>query len=105
MNNGGTDAILKCGRSRSSIGVLGLIVCADRMEAVAAAIFHLLSDGVLFWFGIAAGSLLWLMIHFLTGGKWGYPLRRFFEAAAGAFPLMLLLFFRSFLGCEIYIPG
>ena len=44
------------------------------------------------------------MIHFLTGGKWGYPLRRFFEAAAGAFPLMLLLFLPIFFGLRNLYP-
>ena len=44
------------------------------------------------------------MIHFLTGGKWGYPLRRFLKAAAGAFPLVLLLFVPIFFGLRNLYP-
>ena len=34
----------------------------------------------LFWAGIAFGSLEFLMIHHLTGGRWGWPVRRFSRA-------------------------
>ncbi|HEY3898126.1 MAG TPA: hypothetical protein VGM54_05905 [Chthoniobacter sp.] len=46
----------------------------------------------LFWAGIAFGSLEFLMIHHLTGGRWGWPVRRFFEAAIMTLPLLALLF-------------
>jgi len=46
----------------------------------------------LFWLGIALGCLGFLMIHHLTGGRWGFPVRRFYEAATMTLPLMGLLF-------------
>jgi len=46
----------------------------------------------LFWAGIAFGSLMFLMLHHLTGGRWGWPVRRFLEAAAMTLPLMAVLF-------------
>jgi hypothetical protein len=45
-----------------------------------------------FWLGIALGSLVLLMIQYLTGGAWGLLLRRIFEAAAGTLPLLAILF-------------
>ncbi|HEX4083529.1 MAG TPA: hypothetical protein VHY22_01360 [Chthoniobacteraceae bacterium] len=46
----------------------------------------------LFWLGLALGCLGFLMTHHLTGGRWGFPVRRFYEAAAMTLPLMALLF-------------
>ena len=45
----------------------------------------------LFWSGIPLGSLLALMIHALTGGRWGYRFAPEFLTAAAAIPLMALL--------------
>jgi hypothetical protein len=46
----------------------------------------------LFWLGISVGSLAFLMIHHLTGSRWGLTLRRVNEAASGTIWLMGLLF-------------
>src|SRR6478736_6699293 len=48
--------------------------------------------GWLFWIGLSLGCLLVTMIHQLTGGRWGYPTRRFFEAGFMVLPLLALLF-------------
>jgi hypothetical protein len=48
--------------------------------------------GYLFWLGLALGCIGFLMVHHLTGGKWGFPVRRFYEAAGMTLPLMALLF-------------
>ena len=45
----------------------------------------------LVWLGLSLGCLTITMIHNLTGGRWGYPTRRFFEAGFLGLPLMLLL--------------
>ena len=46
----------------------------------------------LFWLGISLGSLAFLMIHFLTGSKWGLTVRRVCEASASTLWLMPVLF-------------
>ncbi|MBI4565810.1 MAG: hypothetical protein HY716_14065 [Planctomycetes bacterium] len=57
----------------------------------------------LFWFGIAAGCMGVLMIHHLTGGKWGQGIRRILEAGAGTLPLLGLTFLPLLAGLsEIY---
>ena len=45
----------------------------------------------LFWSGIPLGGLLALLIHMLTGGRWGIRFAAEFLAAAAAIPLMALL--------------
>src|SRR5687768_7047594 len=46
----------------------------------------------MFWLGISLGSLLLLMVQYLSGGAWGLVARRIFEASARTLPLMALLF-------------
>ncbi len=46
----------------------------------------------LYWTGVVLGSLPVLMIHNLTGGNWGYPIRRILESIARLTPWLLLLF-------------
>lgn len=58
----------------------------------------------LFWLGLSLGCLAVLMIHFLAGGRWGWPTRRFLEAGAVVLPLMLLLFVPVFLGLHDLYP-
>lgn len=46
----------------------------------------------LFWFGVTAGSLSLLMVHHVTGGGWGFIIRRQLEAATRLIPLMAIAF-------------
>jgi hypothetical protein len=60
--------------------------------------------GVTYWLGISIGCLALAMIHHLTGGAWGIPVRRVFEAAAGVLPLLALLFLPVLFGLdELYL--
>jgi hypothetical protein len=45
-----------------------------------------------FWWAIAIGSLMLLLLHNLTGGAWGFAIRPNLLAAAGTLPLVALLF-------------
>jgi hypothetical protein len=45
-----------------------------------------------FWLGITLGSLVILMLQYLTGGIWGILLRPTLESATRTMPLMILLF-------------
>lgn len=59
--------------------------------------------GYLFWLGLSLGCFLVTMIHFLTGGRWGYPTRRFLEAGFMVLPVMLVLFIPICFGlAELY---
>src|SRR4051794_9354568 len=60
--------------------------------------------GWLFWAGLSFGCILVTMVHHLTGGRWGYPTRRFLEAGANVLPVMLLLFVPLFFGLKYLYP-
>lgn len=53
-----------------------------------------------FWAGISVGSLALLMLQHLTGGGWGFVIRRILEAATRTLPLMLLLFLPIIVGAH-----
>jgi hypothetical protein len=74
------------------VGVIGLVVslCGAFFNSRQFFISYLFA--YLFWAGIAFGCLEFLMVHHLTGGRWGWPVRRFFEAAIMTLPLLALLF-------------
>jgi hypothetical protein len=54
--------------------------------------FHSYLLGFMLWLGASLGSMAFLMIQHLTGGKWGMVIRRQLEAAMNVLPLMALLF-------------
>ena len=57
-----------------------------------------------FWIGFPLGSMAILMLHHLTGGDWGLPIRRPLEAATRTFPLMLILFVPLIFGLKTLFP-
>lgn len=59
---------------------------------------------VLFWLGLSLGCFVVTMIHQLTGGRWGYPTRRFLEAGFMVLPLMAALFIPIFFGLHYLYP-
>jgi len=73
-------------------GVIALALCFIGAFFNARQFFISYLFAYLFWAGIAFGSLQFLMLHHLTGGLWGWPVRRFFEAAIMTLPLLALLF-------------
>jgi hypothetical protein len=91
-------------RSSLAIGIAGLIACAVGWATEPRDFFLSYLFGVLFWLGIALGCSGFLMIHHLTGGKWGYPIRRFFEAAIGTLPILALLLVPILLGLSRLYP-
>src|SRR5687767_12992166 len=56
--------------------------------------------GWTFWTGIAVGSLALLMLQHLTGGGWGFVIRRILEASTRTLPVMAVLFIPILLGAH-----
>lgn len=82
--------------------MLAITVCgafADRRQFYFSYLF-----GWLFWIGVSLGCLSVVLIHVLTGGRWGYPTRRIFEAGAMVLPVMAILFVPVFLGLSHLYP-
>lgn len=86
------------------IGLAGLALCVvgaftDNVQFFPAYLF-----GCLFWLGLALGCFGVAMIHYLTGGRWGNPTRRFLEAGYMTLPLLALLFVPIFFGLKYLYP-
>ena len=57
------------------------------------------------WLGASLGSMAFLMIQHLTGGKWGMVMRRQLEAAVKMLPLMAVLFIPILVGMPYLYSG
>ncbi len=57
-----------------------------------------------FWVAIPLGCLAILMLHHLTGGWWGYPIRRILEAGSRTLLLMGVLFIPILAGLSRLYP-
>ncbi len=51
-----------------------------------------------FWFGIALGSLVILMLQYVTGGAWGFAIRRILESGTRTLVLLAVLFIPILVG-------
>ena len=86
------------------IGVIALAVCAAAGGMNRTQVFVSYHFSYLFWLGLTLGCFSVTMIHHLTGGRWGYPVRRFFEAGFGTLTLMTLLFIPIVFGRHYLFP-
>src|SRR5438128_8080744 len=57
-----------------------------------------------FILGIALGSMALVMLHHMTGGDWGYCIRRVLEASAITMPLLTILFIPIFFNAKLLFP-
>jgi hypothetical protein len=101
---GNTDQITRMRTIALAIGIVGFIGCVIGWVISPHQFFVSYLMSFLVWFGLSAGSLLWLMIHYLTGGRWGNPLRRFLEAAAETLSLLVLFFVPILFGLRELYP-
>jgi len=85
-------------RAALAIGVACLVLCG----AAAAVRPDIVSRSYLvaysYCLGLALGSMAIVMIHHLTGGRWGMLIRGVLESAAGTVPLLAILFAPIVLG-------
>ena len=57
-----------------------------------------------FWVGVPVGALGWVMIHHLTGGKWGETMRPAMEAASVTLPVAAALMLPPLIACGWAFP-
>lgn len=86
------------------IGILALGASAIGAFSNTKQFFFSYLFAVLFWVGLSLGCFVVTMIHQLTGGRWGYPTRRFLEAGFMVLPLMAVLFIPLFFGLHYLYP-
>lgn len=85
-------------------GAAGLAVCAGGGFLNPEQFFRSYLLGYLLWIGIALGSLGIVMLHHLTGGGWGFVIRRCLESGARTLPFMAALFLPLLLGLSDIYP-
>ncbi len=86
------------------IAGLGLIGCVVAAIIVPARFFPSYLQAWLFVLGIALGAMATLMVHGLTGGRWGERLVAPLLAAASLLPLLTLLALPLLLGLQVLYP-
>ncbi len=98
--------ILLNGWRRRSLLVGGVLTFAALLGGIFAPklFFPAYLYAYLFWLGLALGSLALAMLHHLTGGGWGFVIRRILEAAFGTLPLLALLFLPVLFGLHTLYP-
>ena len=85
------------------VGAAALAICVVGGFFAPAQFFRSYLSAFLFWVGIALGCMAVAMLHHVTGGAWGLPIRRPLESGTRTLPLMLLLFLPIVVGAgKIY---
>lgn len=86
------------------IGGVAAAACAVGAFASPAQFFRSYLAGYMLWLGISLGCLAVLMLQHLSGGIWGFVIRRLLEAATRVFPLLALLFLPLLFGMHHLYP-
>src|SRR5215211_1887759 len=88
----------------ASVGLAGLTGCLAAWIFASTDFFLAYFFGHQFFLGLSLGALGLLMTHHLTGGYWGYSVRRFLESAVSTLPLLAVLFVPIFFGLPHLYP-
>ncbi len=84
---------------------VGAAACVAADAVNRALFFPSLFYAFILWLSMSLGALAFLMTHHLTGGRWGFMVRRILEAAVVPLPLLAVLFFIFFLGSPALRQG
>jgi hypothetical protein len=90
--------LAKWQRGALIVGASGLIVCLIGAFIEPTGFFRSWLVAFNFVLGLALGPLVVVMLQYLTGGTWGFVMRRPMEAATRTLPLVALLFVPLALG-------
>ena len=86
-----------------TVGIVGLVLSFIGAAMNHRQFFISWLVAYIFWIGLSLGCLEVVMMHHLTGGRWGFVTRRFLEAGFMTLPLMLILFIPILFGLhELY---
>ena len=85
------EALAGVGTKALVVGAVGAIATAAGFFVDREHFFASYLSGWLLWYTVASGCLGLLLMHHLSGGRWGIVLRRPMEAAARTIPLLAIL--------------
>jgi hypothetical protein len=93
MNTADTSipGIDRLGKTALVIGVAALVLCIALGFRDPTQFFRSYLLAFVFWIGLPLGCGAILMIHYMIGGTWGFPLRRPLESGTKTFFLMVVL--------------
>jgi hypothetical protein len=86
------EGLIRLRRAALLFGAVGALGCVAGFFLRPEAFFRAYLSAYIFWLGIPLGCLSILMLYHLTGGAWGFLIRRTLEAASRTLSLMALLF-------------
>ncbi len=86
------------------VGLIGAIAAVGAVLWDAEALLQSYLTAYVFWIAVPLGSFALLMLHHMVGGRWGFAIRRFLEAATRTFPLWALAFLPIWFGLEQIYP-
>src|SRR6185312_9316199 len=88
----------------AAVAAAGFLLCLLGGLHHADAFFRSYLTAYLFWFGLGAGCLGLLLLHYIVGGGWGDLIRPMLEAGAGTIPFLALLFVPLLFGLAALYP-
>jgi hypothetical protein len=86
------------------LGTGGILLCVPFGVRSPGQFFHSYLFAVVFWLMMPLGCIAILMMHHLTGGWWGYPIRRLLEAGSRTLALLGVLFIPVLFGLSYLYP-
>lgn len=86
------------------VGTIALCASAVGASFSPVPLFRAYLAAWLFYLGIALGSMVLLMVYHLTGGSWGFLIRRILEAGMRTLPLLAVLFLPIACGIRYLYP-
>jgi hypothetical protein len=90
------EGLQRAGFVAAGLGVIGMLIIL--VAAGTDSFFQAYLMAYLFCLGLGLGCFAWLMIHHLSGGAWGFAIRRILEAGAMTLPLLAVLFLPIIVG-------
>ena len=85
-----TTFINRIQRRALIIGGVGVVLCIVGALLNRQQFFQSYLLAWLYWLGIGLGSFAWIMVHHLSGGRWGFITRRIHEVSTRVTVLMAL---------------
>ena len=98
------EALGRFARRAFAVGGIGAALSGLGFAVDPSQFFAAYLVAYLFWLSIALGGFAVSMIHHLTGGAWGLPVRRVLEAASRTLPYLALLFLPLLAGLADLYP-
>lgn len=86
------------------VGILGVVVCIIGAVVNFDQFLRSYLLAYMLWLGLSLGCLALLMLQYLSGGNWGFVIRRPLEAGTRNLPYMAVLFLPLLLGMKRLYP-